>query len=168
MRKTFLLTLPYLAMEVVLPGGFVAAAYYLGLPFGLGKEPHLFNKVFASGDLLPVCIFILLNAFARLERVSEALLKRMMGVVDRTAADLLAERRRLNQIERYTLMGLAVGLLFVFLYFKIKVIPYSFPASDGQPADWWVTLFSILDIGVFIFISALGWIIARLEHTETK
>lgn len=58
----------YFFYEALLPVVLIVVVLVLGFFPPLSGRPHLFLTLFATGDLLPICILILVNAYVRLEQ----------------------------------------------------------------------------------------------------
>lgn len=153
----------YLILEVLLPGALVFVTWWPGQAVGLDREAHLFLKVFASGDLLPICLLILVGAFLRTERASETLIDALTRA-DTTAANRqkVRDEHATLRITRYWIIFIAAGLALAYLVIKVNVLPYTFPHTDDERAQWWVYLCTIIDLSAFVLVSIFGCSVARL------
>ena len=68
--------------------------------FGLKGESHLFFKVFATGDLLPICLLVLTNAYLRVERASNKLWVDAHATNDETFKRETEQQRASNDMWR--------------------------------------------------------------------
>lgn len=153
----------YLVLEVLLPGGLVFFTWLPGQFLGLSNEAHLFLKVFASGDLLPICLLILIGAALRLERSSNALFEQAltstMSPETQAAARVEWDKQRRT---KWLAISFAAVTMVMYFVIKVNVLPYPFPASDVDAAMW-VYGCTIIDVGAFVIVSVFGFRTAQVE-----
>lgn len=154
----------YLLYEVALPGIFVSMIWWPGQMLGLEAEPFLFLKVFASGDLLPICLLILIGAFFKTERVAETLAGQIYSpAVAKAAKEAAKLQMRQLKLVRGWVFFIGFMLLLTYMTIKISVLPYPFPANGSGAVKWWLYLCTGIDIFVFAAAAGFGCWAARFE-----
>lgn len=104
----------YILLEVVIPLAMVVLIYWPGGQTLLLGEPHLYYKIFSSGDLIGMCVAIALSTYVHLDQ---------------------------SPVKSWTSAGKAIlfagGLIMMFMYacIKIVVMKYNFPDATGTVSE---------------------------------
>lgn len=108
-------------LEIFIPVFIVLAVYW---PLGsyMAKIPHLFNKIFASAELLPISAIILLKIYTEVQELnlSDDKDKDIDGILDTL---------------HYLALGFAFIVIFCYGYVKFEYLKYTFPLDDSIPVD---------------------------------
>jgi len=136
----------YLFLEVMLPTLLVCIMWMpVGLFAPLNNESHLFFKVFATGDLLPICLLILINCYVRLEES-----ERKNKLTDNG-----------NWKGGIFLVGLMLFLVYILI--KLSAIPYEFP-DGAHDVSANIIAYAAVDIVLFFVVVILGiFTVSRCE-----
>ncbi|MDE1006748.1 MAG: hypothetical protein OSB38_13905 [Paraburkholderia fungorum] len=141
----------YLFYEVALPALLVCIVWMpVGLFGPLSGEAHLFFKVFATGDLLPICLLILINCFVRLEEAERK---------TNSSGD--------NGNWKAGIFLTGTMLFLVYVCIKLDAIPYEFPDKDHEiPVR--IAAYAAADIVFFVVVVILGlFTVSRCESNAT-
>jgi hypothetical protein len=136
----------YFLYEVVLPLFLVVLVYFAGGVL-FRDEPHLFEKVFSTGDLLGMSVLILINGFVALDRAEWELGFQMFNV---SKAGLF----------------LSGALVFAgFLCIKVAALHFKF---DDEPLDAYITISAWASFGCLAYSACMGGVARILTANAFK
>ncbi|QNB11542.1 hypothetical protein G5S35_08090 [Paraburkholderia tropica] len=155
----------YIFLEVIIPVLFIGIIYAPGGSFQLKDESHLLYKVFATGDLLPICLLIVINAYVKFERANDKLLEEIIKLPTEPERRAAAEQHAGNWIWRLILGFGGAGLFLLYYDIKVSAIPYQFPA-DNVPVSEDIINYMYFGFGALVVVAILGPIFHWLASTD--
>jgi hypothetical protein len=136
----------YFYFEVLLPLWLVVLAYSSSALMSLWDEPHAFEKIFATGDLWMISVFILVNSYVVLERAGSD------------------EELTLNEAAKLLCFFSGVVIVTTCIFLKADALHFDYSA---QPISSHITKCAWASIGC-LFYSALLNAFARFISTRAR
>jgi hypothetical protein len=125
----------YFFYEVVLPVLLVVLVYFPGGVTLLHDEPHLFEKVFATGDLFGISLLILISSFVELDKTQLELGRESFGLC--------------------RAVSFVSGMFALSTYVLVKVWALHFE-YDSEPIAAYITHCAWACIGWLAYTAVLG------------
>ncbi|WP_277187103.1 hypothetical protein [Caballeronia sp. BR00000012568055] len=125
----------YFFYEVVLLLLLVVLVYFPG-GLLLQDEPHLFEKVFSTGDLLGIGALVLMNSYVELDKTEWELGEEMF-----------------NRSKAFSFLS-GIFVLATYLFARVSALHFQF---DTEPIARRITVCAWVSIGCLFYSAILGW-----------